>query len=109
MPFDIKASDLKYVIKHRASQTSAGYDYIPEMITFNVWSKVYDMINDTTREFKHRQEKNDDEIRKFIVKQAKLEEDFKNLAMKQKREQNLGDEFRALSKAQGIMKNDIDD
>ena len=67
MPYNVKAESLKDVIKHRSSQTSkfyifltitfylgAGYDYIPEMITFNVWSKVYDMINDTTREFKQR-------------------------------------------------------
>jgi hypothetical protein len=56
------------------------------MITFNVWSKVYDMINDSTREFKNRQERNDQDIRNAVVKQAKLEENFKELALKQKRE-----------------------
>jgi hypothetical protein len=76
----VDATELKDIIKHRSSQTSkynffltvnllgAGYDYIPEIITFNVWSKVYDMITDATREFKMRQERNDREVKDYAIR-----------------------------------------
>ena len=109
MPTHVDRNALEGQMKeaNRQTQTTDGYEVIPELIYFNVWSKVYDLIGDLTRDLKHKQSRCDEQVTENTVNLERARQEIRELTFAQKRSANMKDEFIKLAVDQKQMKDDL--